>query len=283
VNPGQVQTFPWLSTIAKNFEKYCFEKLEFYYKREVSEFASNGQTGKVIYSFDTDASDPIPFGKQEMEATDPHEDALPSENFRLPVPAKMLLPLLSDAHFVRPGALPANTDLKTYDVGALNVATQGTAANTATGELHVRYRVRLMIPVIPPGGSQGAGALQGAGGSLAQGTPFGASPLPTGQIVLSGAATNVVSITNVQIGQEISIVGVVGGTVITATNWQTLVGMTQKTSLAVNAINGAATQGVGAITATVTALNPTIALAVLATTVTSSEVIVTILAPAPGF
>jgi hypothetical protein len=283
VNPGQVQTFPWLSTIAKNFEKYCFEKLEFYYKREVSEFASNGQTGKVIFSFDTDASDPIPFGKQEMEATDPHEDALPSENFRLPIPSKMLLPLLSDAHFVRPGALPANTDLKTYDVGALNVATQGTAANTATGELHVRYRVRLMIPVIPPGGSQGAGALQGSGGSLAQGTPFGASPLPTGQIVLSGAATNVVSITNVQIGQEISIVGTVGGTVITATNWQTLVGMTQKTSLAVNAINGAATQGVGAITATVTALNPTIALAVLATTVTSSEVIVTILAPAPGF
>jgi hypothetical protein len=90
VNPGQVATFPWLSTIAKNFEKYEFEYLEFYYKREVSEYASNGQTGKVILSFETDASDAPPTTKTQIEATDPHEDAMPCENFSLKVPESML-------------------------------------------------------------------------------------------------------------------------------------------------------------------------------------------------
>jgi hypothetical protein len=282
VNPGQVGTFPWLSTIAKNFEKYCFEKLEFYYKREVSEFATNGQTGKVIYSFDTDASDPPPFGKQEMEATDPHEDALPSENFRLPVPAKMLIPVMTDAHFVRPGALPAGADIKTYDVGALNVATQATAANTATGELHVRYRVRLMIPVLPPGGSQATGSLQGAGGSFAAATPFGAAPLATGAITLAGAATNVLSIQNVQIGQELSIKAVLDGTVLGTPTWGTLVGLTLKNNVA-SLVNAAATQSVAWNTYTVTALNPSLVLTTTATTVTACVAEVSVLAPVAGY
>jgi len=157
VNPGQVGTFPWLSTIAKNFEKYEFEYLEFYYKREVSEYASNGQTGKVILSFETDASDAPPTTKTQIEATDPHEDGMPCENFALKVPQSMLCTRM-DAHYVRPGAQPAGTDIKTYDVGNLNVATIGTAANTAVGELHVRYRVRLFIPVIEGTGGGGSGA-----------------------------------------------------------------------------------------------------------------------------
>jgi hypothetical protein len=278
VNPGQVSMFPWLSTIAKNFEKYCFEYLEFYYKREVSEFATNGQTGKVIYSFDTDASDPAPFGKQEMEATDPHEDALPSENFRLPIPKKMLLPLLSDAHFVRPGALPANTDLKTYDVGTLNVATQATAANTATGELHVRYRVRLMIPVLPPGGSQGSAILVQGGGSLAAATPFGSVPTVTGSITLAAAATNVLSISNVQIGQELSIKVALDGTVLGAPSFTAPVGLTLKTALL--AVAGAAqTQSALWSTYTVTALNPSITVTTTATTITFAVAEVSVAAP----
>jgi hypothetical protein len=282
VNPGQVGTFPWLSTIAKNFEKYCFEKLEFYYKREVSEFATNGQTGKVIYSFDTDASDPAPFGKQEMEATDPHEDALPSENFRLPIPTKMLIPLMNDAHFVRPGALPPGTDLKTYDVGTLNVATQATAANTATGELHVRYRVRLMVPVLPPGGSQAAGTLQGAGGSFTAATPFGAAPVSNGAVTIAAAGTKVISISNVQVGTEIQVSSTIAGTVITNCGYDTLVGLTLKNDT-FNGFPAAATIGAAISTFLVTALNPSLDLEVSATTVTGSTCVVTVLAPAPGF
>jgi hypothetical protein len=282
VNPGQVGTFPWLSTIAKNFEKYCFEKLEFYYKREVSEFATNGQTGKVIYSFDTDASDPAPYGKQEMEATDPHEDALPSENFRLPIPKKMLEPVLTDAHFVRPGALPANTDQKTYDVGVLNVATQGTAANTATGELHVRYRVRLMVPVLPPGGSQGAGVLQEAGGTYAAATPFGAAPVNSGSLTLGAAGTNVVTIQGVQIGQEISVNVALIGTTLGVPSFTGLTGLAGKTAI-LGMTNAGATASSLWDTFVVTALNPSFTLTTTAVAVTQAFCVVSILAPAASF
>jgi hypothetical protein len=51
--------------------------------------------------------------------------------------------------FVRPGGLPGASDIKTYDAGNFNIATQGLAANTATlGELRVRYSVTLSVPVL---------------------------------------------------------------------------------------------------------------------------------------
>jgi len=147
VNPGQSTTFPWGSKVAQLYEEYEFEQLEFYYKREVSEFATNGQAGKVILSFDYDAADPTPTTKQQVEDSDPHVDGMPcTPLLRLPIDRVMMRK--GDAKFVRPGAQPANTDIKTYDVGNLIVSTQGCTNTTTIGELHVRYRVRFSKPVL---------------------------------------------------------------------------------------------------------------------------------------
>ncbi len=35
INPGQATTFPWASTIAKQFDKYKFEYIQLEYRREV--------------------------------------------------------------------------------------------------------------------------------------------------------------------------------------------------------------------------------------------------------
>jgi len=149
VNIGQAGTFPWASrVVGTNFEKYQFEYLEFYYKREVSEFATNGTTGKIMLSFDTDASDGLPLSKVQVEDTDPHADGMPCENIRLVVPPRMLR-RMTDGYFIRPAGLPGGADIKTYDVGQLFVSTQGLAsANAAIGELHVRYRCRVFIPIL---------------------------------------------------------------------------------------------------------------------------------------
>jgi len=148
INPGNATLFPWLSSIAKQFEKYQFERLCFVYKKEVSEFATNGQTGKVILSVDFDAADPLPATKQQMEDTVPHADAMPCESFALRVDARDLKPASTDAKYVRAGGVPGGTDIKTYDLGNLNVATIGSTVNAAVGELHVVYRVKLMKPVL---------------------------------------------------------------------------------------------------------------------------------------
>jgi len=58
--------------------------------------------------------------------------------------------------FVRPGALPANTDVKTYDVGNFYISTYGNVNTTVIGELHVRYRVRFSKPVLEAAGSANA-------------------------------------------------------------------------------------------------------------------------------
>jgi len=149
VNIGQSLTFPWGSKVAQNnYNKYQFERLEFYYKREVSEFAAAGAGGKVIMSFNVDAADGPPANKQVAEDTFPRADGLTSENIRLVIPSAMLRKW-TDGYFIRAGPLPGRTDIKTYDVGSFSVSTVGvTPVNTVLGELRVKYRCRLMVPIL---------------------------------------------------------------------------------------------------------------------------------------
>jgi hypothetical protein len=148
INPGQAATFPWLSTIAKNFEKYRILSLEFYYRPEVSAFNANGQIGKVMLSCDFDAADSPPTTKPQVEDTFPHADAMPYDTVRLPLPAGECNNELK-MHFVRPAGLPRSTDVRVYDVGNFYVSTIACANDAVViGELRVRYRVQLDVPIL---------------------------------------------------------------------------------------------------------------------------------------
>lgn len=151
INPGQAALFPWLSKQAAQWEKYHFNQLEFYYKPEVSQFATAGTTGKVIFMVDYDASDGPPTTKQAMEDTIPHTDCMPHQAMRMPLNARTIHALYQTL-YVRPAGLPGASDIKTYDAGNLNVATIGIAANaTKLGELRVKYSVTFSVPVLETG------------------------------------------------------------------------------------------------------------------------------------
>jgi len=64
------------------------------------------------------------------------------------LPRQQMHPIASLAKFVRSGGLPGSADIKTYDVGNLNVATQGIPSNTEVGELRVRYTCVFTVPVL---------------------------------------------------------------------------------------------------------------------------------------
>jgi hypothetical protein len=147
INPGNSVTFPWLSTIAANFNKYKFTKLKFYYQRIASEFATPGQTGDIVLSVNPDASDPAPVAQAQVYDLQMRDAAMPCENFVL---NKISLAELNkqDSFYVRVGAAPANTDIKTYDCGNLNVSTIGTASSGICGKLFVSYSVMLHSPVL---------------------------------------------------------------------------------------------------------------------------------------
>jgi len=156
INPGQAGTFPWGSKIAALYEKYEFTSLEFYYRREVSEFATNGQAGKVMLSVDFDASDSTPTSKQQVLDTEPHIDGMPcTEQLVLRVDCRQMC--RQDGCFVRPGAQPANTDIKTYDAGNFYVSTYGNTNTSVVGELRVRYKCLLSVPVLEPAGTPSPG------------------------------------------------------------------------------------------------------------------------------
>lgn len=147
-NPGQASTFPWLAGEATQWEKYRFEYLEFYYEHDVSSFATAGTTGKVIMSFDYDAADSPPTTKQQMLDTQPHADGMPNEDFGMSMDPPDL-DGRTDLHYVRLAGLPGGADIRLYDVGNLNVATQGIASSaTELGELHVRYAVVFEVPIL---------------------------------------------------------------------------------------------------------------------------------------
>jgi hypothetical protein len=148
VNPGQVATFPWLAKEALQWEKYEFISLEFYLKPEVTQYNANAAQGKVILSFDSDASDPPPLNKQEAEDVMPMADGMPYQTVTLNIP-KFILHSHLDAFYVRPGNLPGSSDIKTYDLGNLFVSTIGqTQGVNNMMELRVKYTCKLMIPIL---------------------------------------------------------------------------------------------------------------------------------------
>lgn len=148
LNPGQSKTFPRLSNIAKNFEKYQFTMLEFIFKPQVSQYALNGTTGKVLLMCDYDASDAQPSSKRVMEDTMPNMNCMPYEQRTLKLSPKELHQK-SDAKYIRVGGLPGSTDIKTYDCGNLFIGTSGIASTSGVlGELHVRYKCILSVPIL---------------------------------------------------------------------------------------------------------------------------------------
>jgi hypothetical protein len=212
VNPGQKATFPWLSAEALQWEKYEFMSLEFYLKPEVTQYNTNAAQGKVILSFDSDASDPPPLNKQEAEDVMPMADGMPYQTVTLNIP-KFILHQHLDAFYVRPGNLPGSSDIKTYDLGNLFVSTIGQTQTVANMmELRVKYTCKLMIPIL----ENIAAAPQNNQVTLLQSTAPQASGLTTVAATMLLATTSFNGINAVNIAG--SIVLPAGNYLLDATN-----------------------------------------------------------------
>lgn len=162
VNPGQSSTFPWLSVLARNFEKYRFRQLRF-------EFESSQPTtaqGMTMLAFDLDASDPSPDSKLQLMS---YQGASRAGVW---APQGTTLPEQQPPLYVRVGTQPVNTDIKTYDCANLFFATSGESAVSVIGELYVEYEVELHVPQLVGPVSTGSLRLIG-GASLVGATPVG--------------------------------------------------------------------------------------------------------------
>ncbi len=175
INPGLSSTFPWLSTLAANYESYKFRDLKFEFETE----KSTSTNGSLMMAVDFDAADSAPASKTTLMS---YQNAVRSAPW-CPCEYRSSgddLRKFGVQRYLRSAALASNLDIKTYDVGNLIVATSGNADTTTLGELYVSYEVELHTPQLSASASQVGGQfLVGVSGTT--GTSwFGTTPTSTG-------------------------------------------------------------------------------------------------------
>lgn len=138
LNPGMNATFPWLATIASNFEKYRFKRLAFSYETACASITE----GTNLMAIDRDALDQAPISKEDMMSYAGATRNALWQNQKLEMSSKEL----AGDRFVRSGQLPANADLKTYDVGTFFLSLYNSPSGQYLADLYVEYEVVLMTP-----------------------------------------------------------------------------------------------------------------------------------------
>lgn len=150
LNPGLINTFPWLSGIATNFQEYTIKGMVFHYVptsgNAVS--ATNGALGSVMIQTTYRSTDSAPSTKVEMLNEYWACESVPSETFCHPIECDPKENPFN-VQYIRKQSVPTGDSQLMYDLGTTYVATSGQQADGFTlGDLWVTYEVELRKPLI---------------------------------------------------------------------------------------------------------------------------------------
>jgi len=169
VNPSNSNTFPWLSSIAQQYESYEITGMIFEFKSlsGTAVGSTNTALGAVTMATVYDVEAPPFASRREMEQYEFSVSARTTESLIHPVecdPRQNVLPML----FTRDASGSNTRDRRFHDMANFYVATDGLqASNVTIGELWVSYSVRLFKPRHKAGATNlfRAGCLQVATGA----------------------------------------------------------------------------------------------------------------------
>lgn len=152
VNPGLAETFPWLSSIAQNFEQYRFDGLIFEFKTTSADALNSTNTalGVVVLAAEYNSAAPTYTNKQQMENSMWAVSTKPSQSIICPIecdPKKNTIGNL----YTRFEAPQSGEDIRLFDLCNIQVGTVGSQAAAVIGELWVSYDVVLLKPQMPSG------------------------------------------------------------------------------------------------------------------------------------
>lgn len=192
INPGLSACFPWLSKIARNYESYQFEKLEFSFETS----SSTAATGLVAISVDYDPGDPKPTSKNDLyqargTVRGPAWESLRHRSLK----SDLVRNGRNGTLFIRQGTPDTplgggSFDLRNFDAGNVFVAVGGQASSTvAVGELWVHYIVKLLTPQGSVNPADCKRIIATTGGASAAGPLFGSAPTTSGPLPISISAT----------------------------------------------------------------------------------------------
>lgn len=185
VNPGNAIAFPWLSTVAINYEAYRFLKLHFVYETQVSTATS----GSIMMAIDFDAADiQISLAPTNKVVIMNYNNAVRGSSWESvryvanPTDMKTLGP----QRYVRVGNLTSVMAAQNYDIGTFYLATQGFAGTTLVGELYVEYDIELITPSFDLAAITIARSARiNSGGVVTAALPFGNAPTVLGSLPVS--------------------------------------------------------------------------------------------------
>lgn len=147
LNPGLAQTFPWLSTVAENYQEYKFHGVVFEFRPLITDFITNGAPGVVVMATNYNADAPVYINKQQMENSEFAVSVKPTIALMHGVECEMNQTILPQ-RYVRTGSVPVGQDLRLYDYGNFQFATQSNPIQNL-GELWVSYCVEFFKPILP--------------------------------------------------------------------------------------------------------------------------------------
>jgi hypothetical protein len=187
LNPGLATFSPWLSSIARNWERYKFRKLVFHY------FTKTVYTspGSVMIVPDFDALELAPKSEQIAFAYEFAKESVPYKDFAV---------ALSPAHMhpqgvpklCRQGAVPDTGATLDYDAGNCFIITvDGTS--TLWGKVWIEYDVEFTSSQVSPFGSASGGFQSNTGSSATTAANFGTLTSNVGPELLVTASGNILT------------------------------------------------------------------------------------------
>jgi hypothetical protein len=150
INPGLQTTFPWLYSIAQNFQEYQIRGMVLEYKPVVGTAiasSTNPTMGGVVMATNYNSLDQNFQTKRDMENVDYTTACMIYENAIHPIECDMRQNPISTL-YIRSGAVPSGADIRMYDLGNFQIATWGIQGAAVTcGELWLSYDIVLRKPI----------------------------------------------------------------------------------------------------------------------------------------
>jgi hypothetical protein len=176
INPGLMTVFPWLSSVANNFETYKFLDLRFTYVSNCG--ASNNGAIAIIPDYDAD-DDQQYMGKQDLMQYQDTVRAPIWKTFSCRCTKKNLDK--RKTYYTR--HKDVSSDYKDHDVCSLTIIANATA-NLQVGEFWCEYTIRLETPQSPDLDPMEVEAKTSNPSTIAK--PFSDTTTSTGQVIFDG-------------------------------------------------------------------------------------------------
>lgn len=184
INPGLSQTFPWLATIAQNYQEYKIHGMVFEFRPLITDFIASGSPGVVVMATNYNANDSLYTSRQQIENVEFATSTKPTIGLLHGIECASSY-TANPIKYVRTGSV-GTEDLRLYDQGNFQFVSQSNP-NIDLGELWVSYCIEFFKPTIP----------EDIGGSVKSLHLFrtgvaGATPLGTTTFINTGNLQSVV-------------------------------------------------------------------------------------------